>query len=103
MPVEFSALRVGAVYTRPQLGALWGYAGAAALARGVVTTAGTPYVVLFITREKQPTFTPYDDDLRDGVLTIDGETSHATEGRLVRAAEAGDEVHLVCQLPPVFA
>jgi hypothetical protein len=50
-------------------------------------------VTLFIAREKQADFTPYGHELRDGVLTIDGETSHANDRRLVRAAAAGDEVH----------
>ena len=94
MPVQFLTLAVGTHYTRPQLAAIWGYRGHAALSRGVVTPATTKYIVLFITRNKQALFTQYQDDLYGDVLTIEGETSHTADRRLVRASEVGDEVHL---------
>lgn len=94
MPVGFEKLRIGSEYTRPQLAKLWGFKGYEALSRGIVTPAGTPYIILFITKEKQSFLTQYEDVFADGVLDIEGETSHAADQRIVQAEQRGDEIHL---------
>lgn len=94
MPVSFANLIVGAQYDRPQLAKLWGYKGYQALAKGIVTPADTPYIILFVTEEKQSFQTQYHDRLENDILYMEGETSHTTDQRIVRAAEKGDEIHL---------
>lgn len=94
MPVSFETIQTEREYTRPQLAATWGYRGYAAISRGLVTPKGTPYVILFITRNKQECFTQYEDALENGILDIEGETNHATDERLINAQTTGDEIHL---------
>jgi 5-methylcytosine-specific restriction protein A len=94
MPVSFGGLAVGKSYTRPQLAEMWGYGGYEAIARGAVTPAGTPYIILFITKEKQSFLPQYQDKLYGERLIIEGETNHAADRRLVEAASRKDEIHL---------
>jgi 5-methylcytosine-specific restriction protein A len=94
MPVSFESLRVGQEYSRPELAQLWGYRSYEAISRGAVTPSGTKYIILFITREKQPDFTQYEDALHGDLLRIEGESGHAADERLINAAATGDEIHL---------
>jgi 5-methylcytosine-specific restriction enzyme A len=94
MPVGFDQVAVGQEYTRPELAALWGYESYEALSRGVVTPRNTPFIILFITREKQEFLTQYEDRLENGILDIEGETNHAADDRIIRSATADDEIHL---------
>jgi len=94
MPVDFSKIQLQAQYTRPQLAAIWGFKSYEAVSRGIVTPAGTPYIILFITKEKQAFLTQYEDVLRDDLLEIEGETSHTADKRIVQAEQKGDEIHL---------
>lgn len=94
MPVSFEKIELHAEYSRPQLADLWGFKGYEAISRGIVTPAGAPYIILFITKEKQSFLTQYEDVFQDGILEIEGETSHAADQRLVQADQKGDEIHL---------
>jgi len=94
MPVIFSNIQLHREYTRPELASLWGFKGFEAISRGIVTPANTPYIILFITKEKQALLTQYEDIFTDGVLDIEGETSHANDQRIPHAEYAGDEIHL---------
>ncbi|MDO9530254.1 MAG: DUF3427 domain-containing protein [Syntrophales bacterium] len=94
MSVSFDSVRIGQKYTRPELATLWGYAGYEAISRGAVTPRNTPFIILFITREKQKFLTQYEDRLENGMLDIEGETNHAADNRMINAAVAGDEIHL---------
>jgi putative restriction endonuclease len=94
MPVSFEQVHIGERYTRPQLADLWEYEGYEAISRGIVTPAGTRFIILFITREKQACHPQYEDVLDGRVLNIQGETNHAADRRLVDAAVNGDETHL---------
>ncbi len=94
MPVSFDTLRIGQEYTRPELAALWGYAGYEAIARGAVTPRNTPFIILFITHEKQEFLTQYEDRMENGILDIEGETNHAADDRMINATATGDEIHL---------
>jgi 5-methylcytosine-specific restriction enzyme A len=90
----FDPLVIGSTYSRPQLARLWGYESYEALSRGVVTPKGTPYIILFITRDKQSFLHQYQDVLLGSTLMIEGERNHASDRRLVAAQARGDEVHL---------
>jgi 5-methylcytosine-specific restriction enzyme A len=94
MPVEFNKIQLGQAYTRPQLASLWNYVGYEAISRGVITPRNTPFIILFITREKQKFLTQYEDTLENGILKIEGETNHAADDRIINASTTGDEIHL---------
>ena len=89
MPVNFENIRLHSDYTRPQLAELWGFKGYEAISRGIVTPAGTPYIILFITKEKQSFLTQYEDVFKDGILEIEGETSHTADQRIIQAEQQG--------------
>jgi 5-methylcytosine-specific restriction enzyme A len=94
MPVSFEHIQLGGRYTRPALAAMWGYTSYEAISRGAVTPARTPFIILFITKEKQPFLTQYNDALLGDRLVIEGETSHTADARIVAARAKGDEIHL---------
>ena len=94
MAFDPRALEIGAHYTRPQLARKWGYATHAAIARGVVTPAGSGYIILFVTREKQNGMTRYRDFMSGDALYWEGEKRHGSDHRITRAHENGEEVHL---------
>lgn len=94
MTVRFDTLTVGVEYERPQLADLWGYKSHHAISRGVVTPTGTPFVILFVTKEKQEALTQYRDFLDEDTLHWEGEERHGSDDRLVNSAKNGDEIHL---------
>lgn len=94
MPISFDRVLLGEQYERPELAQLWGYRDWHAIGRGVVTPAGDDKIVLFVTKEKQDTLTQYQDHFENDRLVMEGETNHANDQRLVRAKDAGDEIHL---------
>ena len=94
MPVSFERIIPGQRYTRPALAALWGYASYEAISRGAVTPAGTPFIILFITRDKQPFLPQYEDSLSADRLIIEGENSHTADARIAEARARGDQIHL---------
>jgi len=94
MPFDLTPLERGCLYTRPELAALWGYAGYQAFARGVFTPQGARTIVLFVTREKQQGLTAYVDALVGDHLTWEGETKHQSDERIANAAESGESIHL---------
>ncbi|RQM68883.1 DUF3427 domain-containing protein [Aeromonas hydrophila] len=94
MHISFEALTIGAEYERPQLAVLWGYKSHHAISRGVITPAGTQVVILFVTKEKQETFTQYRDYLEADILHWEGEKLHGSDDRIVNSEKNGDEVHL---------
>jgi len=59
MPVNFKSLEFGKSYERPFLAKLWGYQSFHAISKGVVTPAGTKYIIFFVTKEKQEALTQY--------------------------------------------
>jgi len=94
MPISFEGFCVGCAYDRPALAEIWGYKSWAAIAKGVVTPAGQPVIVLFITKEKQGTLPQYQDTFDGEVLRMEGEDGHGSDERLINADRNGDEVHL---------
>ncbi len=94
MPITFDILQIGMQYDRPYLANVWGYKDFHAIAKGAVTPRATPYVILFITREKQDFQTQYEDRLENGVLEIEGETNHMADERMINASDVGDQIYL---------
>lgn len=94
MPVEFSTLKIGNLYDRPILAAMWGYEGFQAIAKGVVTPRGQNLIILFVTRFKQRSLTQYVDSIEDGLLHWEGEDGHGNDQRVVQAQERGTAIHL---------
>jgi putative restriction endonuclease len=94
MPVSFDHIALGETYSRNHLARLWGYATYQALARGVVTPKNDDKIILFVTREKQASATPYQDLIRGNRLLWDGPNDHFAEERMLGASRTGDEIHL---------
>jgi len=94
MPVSFAGIVPGQRYTRPFLANQWGYLSYEAISRGAVTPSGAPYVILFITKDKQTFLPQYRDQLVGDRLVIEGETSHTADHRIVSARSRGDQIHL---------
>lgn len=94
MPISFARISVGSFWSRPALAELWGYQAYQALARGVVTPANDNKIVLFVTEEKQASAINYRDVLREDVLEWEGPNDHFAEERMLRAKDAGEEIHL---------
>jgi putative restriction endonuclease len=94
MPVNFSSLRFGETYERPYLAKLWGYQSFHALSKGVVTPAGTNYIIFFVTKDKQEALTQYNDYIDGDMLFWEGEEKHSSDKRVVEASANGDEIHL---------
>ena len=95
MPISFAEITRGATYSRQELAELWGYSSFHAIARGVVTPRDDNKIVLFVTEEKQSSAEQYSDRLSGGNLEWDGPTDHFAEDRMLNAALAGDEIHLL--------
>lgn len=94
MPVTFDDLCIGCEYERIELAQRWGYASHHAISRGVFTPSGTPYIILFVTEEKQRSQRQYNDRIEGSVLHWEGEEKHANDERIARAHERGEEIHL---------
>lgn len=94
MAIDFTGIEIGSEYTRPELAQLWGYRSYEAISRGIVTSAGLPFVVLFITKEKQAFLPQYADDLSEDILIIEGEQGHSSDLRIVNADADENEIHL---------
>lgn len=94
MAVSFESIQIGRKYTRRQLATIWGYSGYQAISRGLVTPANDNKIILFITCERRPGDTVYENQFVDDVLRIDGPEDHFAEGRVLSSATTGDEVHL---------
>lgn len=92
--MSFADISIGAQYTRVKLAELWGMKGRQAISRGVFTPAGGGQIILFITEEKRPGETPYKNSFCDHVLRIEGESSHASDTRIVNAESNGDHIHV---------
>jgi hypothetical protein len=94
MAVDFRTLRIGREYDRQGLAELWGYQGFQAISRGVVTPAGTNYIIFFVTKEKQSSLAQYTDYLDGETLHWEGENGHGSDDRIVGAERNGDQIHL---------
>ena len=94
MNVNFNNLKIGEAYERPLLAKLWGYQRFNAISKGVVTPAGTNFIIFFVTKEKQEALTQYNDYIDGNLLFWEGEEKHRSDRRVFEANENGDEIHL---------
>ena len=94
MSVSFEGIQVGSKYTRHDLAALWGYAGIAAISRGVVTPQDDDKIILFVTRQKRQGDTQFHDELVGSVLLWEGPNDHFAEGRMLNHQQTGDQIHV---------
>lgn len=93
--VTAASLVLGEAYDRGYLAKLWGYVGHQAIARGVITPAKQPVIVLFVTRIKQTGYTQYDNRFDGDLLYMEGERGDASSNqRLRNATGAGDAILL---------
>lgn len=92
--VTFKDLQLDQTYSRHELAEAWAYKGQQAISRGVVTPAGQPYIILFVTHEKQASATQYEDRLEGGQLYWEGPRDHFGEKRILNASSSRDEIHL---------
>ena len=100
MNVSFDRMAVGNSYDRQELANLWGYVGIEALQRGVVTPRDDNKVILFVTENKHPDATQYQDRLADDTLEWEGPNDHFAEDRMINAAANRDEIHLFHRMNP---
>lgn len=94
MSISFDRIHVGSDYTRHDLAAIWGYAGIAAISRGVVTPKDDDKIILFVTREKRPGDAQFHDELVGTVLLWEGPNDHFAEDRMMNHQQAGDQIHV---------
>jgi hypothetical protein len=94
MPIEFTQLKRGELYSRQALAELWGYKSFHALARGVVTPSDDNKIVLFVTENKQSSAEQYEDKLHGETLDWEGQNDHFAEQRMLGASTSGEEIHL---------
>lgn len=94
MNVNFKDLEFGETYERPFLAKLWGYQSFHALSKGVITPAGTKFIIFFVTKEKQEALTQYNDYIDGNMLFWEGEEKHSSDRRVFEAGKNGDEIHL---------
>lgn len=94
MPANFNSLKFGQTYERPFLAKLWGYQSFHAISKGVVTPAGTNYIIFFVTKDKQEALTQYNDYIDGNMLFWEGEEKHSSDKRVIEANKNGDEIHL---------
>jgi putative restriction endonuclease len=94
MKISLTHLEFGQSYDRKFLSQLWGYKGHQAIDRGVITPAGTNYIILFVTKIKERSSTQYNDYIDGEFLFWEGETGHTADRRIIEAKNNRDEVHL---------
>lgn len=94
MNVNFKDLKFGETYERQYLAKLWGYQSFHALSKGVITPAGTKFIIFFVTKEKQESLTQYNDYIDGNMLFWEGEEKHSSDRRVFEADKNGDEIHL---------
>src|SRR5439155_22729647 len=94
MSISFDQITIGNTYDRQELVELWGYTGIEALQRGVVTPRDDNKIVLFVTEEKAPDATQYQDRLLDDTLEWEGPNDHFAEDRMINTSTTCDEIQL---------
>lgn len=94
MNVDFKTLQFGQTYERNELARLWGYKDHHAIDRGVITPAGTNFIIFFVTKEKQLAFPQYEDYVDGDILYWEGEEKHSSDKRVIEANQNRDEIHL---------
>jgi len=81
--IDLSGISIGKKYDRPALAKLWGYKSFNAISRGVFSPQGENVLIFFITKEKQESFTQYEDHIDADILFWEGEKGHGSDQRIV--------------------
>lgn len=89
--LNLNDLTIGQKYDRPTLAKLWGYQSYNAISRGVFSPKGMNILLFFVTKEKQETFTQYEDHIDSDILFWEGEKGHGSDKRIV---ERRDQIHV---------
>ena len=93
--ISFDKLRIYHEYDRPYLAKLWGFNGYAGISRGVITPASnTKIIILFVTKEKQDTFTQYNDYIDGNLLHWEGEKKHGSDQKIASSKETSTKIYL---------
>lgn len=94
VPIKTSdSLEVGNIYTRSALKEQFGIKDAT-INNGIFKPKGHRSVWLFVTEEKTPDRTQYQDMLESDVLTMEGQTAGRTDNLIIEHADHGDEILL---------
>jgi putative restriction endonuclease len=94
MPIRFDALKIGQAYTREFLAETWGYNGPQGLRRGVFLPKDRQAILLFVTKTKTSSMTPYNDFIDGNFLFWEGEEQHGSDKRIIGAQANGTPIHL---------
>ena len=94
MSVSFERTHLGSKCTRHDLAELWGYAGIAAISRGVVTPQDDDTIILFVSCKKRKDDAQFHDELAGAVLLWEGPNDHFTEDRMLNHQGKGDHIHV---------
>src|ERR1700677_3238326 len=86
-------LTVGNVYSRVDLRAMFGITDAT-IKNGIFRPKGHDSISLFVTEEKTPDRTQYQDELRGDELHMDGQSAGLTDKLLIEHKDRGQEVIL---------
>jgi putative restriction endonuclease len=93
--ISFDKLQISHEYDRPYLAKLWGFNGYAGISRGVITPASNKkIIILFVTKEKQDTFTQYNDYIDGGLLYWEGEKKHGSDQKIASSKTTSTSVYL---------
>ncbi len=95
MAIDMTSLVLGQSYTANDLANLWGYKSHHALIKGIFTPANENTLVLFVTKEKDPFATQYQDEISGNLLYMMGQAKHGTDARLLSNLNAeNDAIYL---------
>jgi putative restriction endonuclease len=92
--IDFSSLEIGQYYSRIQLAAIWRYNSYQGFSRGVFTPKNSNKIVLFVTKDKQISFTQYQDYITENFLYWEGEAKGGSNSRIINAKNNKEEIHL---------
>jgi predicted restriction endonuclease len=93
--ISFEKLAISQKYDRPYLAKLWGYDGHSGISRGVITPAtNNKIIILFVTKEKQNTFTQYNDYIKGNLLYWEGEKKHGSDLKIASSKETNSKIYL---------
>ena len=93
--ISLDKLQISHEYDRPYLAKLWGFNGYAGISRGVITpVSNKKIIILFVTKEKQGSFTQYNDYIDGDLLYLEGEEKHGSDKKIASSKTTNTKVYL---------
>ena len=93
--ISLDKLKISHEYDRPYLAKLWGFNGYAGISRGVITpVSNKKIIILFVTKEKQGSFTQYNDYIDGDLLYWEGEKKHGSDQKIASSKITDTKVYL---------